>query len=69
MTVKHITPATSPGDNKMYHFDVDIASYADAGPTHTLELVDVSTGAERDGLLARLDPDPRLGDLNKNGPG
>jgi hypothetical protein len=31
--------------NDMYHFEVDIASYAGAGPGHTLELVDTTANA------------------------
>ena len=29
--------------NTMQHFDIDITGYADAGDTHTLELVDTSS--------------------------
>ena len=54
VTVKHINAIDLAVDNKMYHFDVDIASYADAGPTHTLELVDVSTNQSVTGFSLDL---------------
>ena len=44
-TVKSFTASDFTDVNKMHHFDVDIAGYANLGAQHTLELVDMTDPA------------------------